>query len=103
MYTAPLGALEQLVVDVEVHLNLGMYGWWLLVPNWATSRFSDHRRLKPNDLQDLRAVVDMADLDVAAGGISSTTEKKSCHQCVILENKTVLHKLVLVISAKLKW
>ena len=51
MYTSMLGALEQKVDDSKTLPYLIIYGWWLLVQNCATRRFSDLRRMRPQDVK----------------------------------------------------
>ena len=38
-----LEAIETLVANTEVPPYLRVYGWWVLLQNWGTLRFSDHR------------------------------------------------------------
>ena len=45
---AILSALEGLVVDTQAAMYLRTFAWWLLLQNWATLRFSDHRGIEPN-------------------------------------------------------
>ena len=45
---AILSALEGLVVDTQAAIYLRTFAWWLLLQNWATLRFSDHRGTEPN-------------------------------------------------------
>ena len=44
---AILSALEGLVVDTQAAIYLRTSAWWLLLQNWATLRFSDHRGIEP--------------------------------------------------------
>ena len=43
VFTAMLVALEHLVVCVQTPRYYRVFSWWLLIQNWATLRFSDHR------------------------------------------------------------
>ena len=45
-----LSLLEQLVMDVTSPMYLRVYSWWMLLQNWATLRFSDHRGLNPSEV-----------------------------------------------------
>ena len=45
-----LSALEGLVVGTEAAIYLRTFAWWLLLQNWATLRFSDHRGIEPNNV-----------------------------------------------------
>ena len=42
--------LEQLVMNETSPIYLRVYSWWMLVQNWATLRFSDHRGLNPGEV-----------------------------------------------------
>ena len=42
--------LEQLVMNETSPMYLRVYSWWMLVQNWATLRFSDHRGLNPSEV-----------------------------------------------------
>ena len=46
-----LAALEELTVDDKALPYYRVYGWWILLQSWGTMRFSDHRGLKPSDVQ----------------------------------------------------
>ena len=47
MLVSMLEALETLVASSDVAPYLRVYGWWVLLQNWGTLRFSDHRGLNP--------------------------------------------------------
>ena len=42
--------LEQLVMNETSPIYLHVCSWWMLVQNWATLRFSDHRGLNPSEV-----------------------------------------------------
>ena len=45
-----LEALERLVLNSDAAPYLRVFAWWVLLQNWATLRFSDHRGLSPSDI-----------------------------------------------------
>ena len=47
MLVSMLEALETLVLCSDDAPYLRVYGWWVLLQNWGTLRFSDHRGLNP--------------------------------------------------------
>ena len=51
MHASMLQGLEGLVCDKRALPYVRLYGWWLLVQNWCTLRFSDHRGVHPSDVQ----------------------------------------------------
>ena len=50
MLATMIAALENIVVDSEAAPYLRIYSWWLLLQNWGTMRFSDHRRIIPSSV-----------------------------------------------------
>ena len=50
MLSPKLFFLEQLVMNETSPMYLRVYSWWMLVQNWATLRFSDHRGLNPGEV-----------------------------------------------------
>ena len=46
-----LAALEELTVDDKSLPYYSVYSRWILLQSWCTMRFSDHRGLKPSDVQ----------------------------------------------------
>ena len=50
MLVTIIEALERCVVSAQVAPYLRVYAWWVLVQNWATLRFSDHRGLDPSSI-----------------------------------------------------
>ena len=46
--TAMIVGLEHLVVCVQTPRYYRAFAWWLLIQNWATLRFSDHRGILPS-------------------------------------------------------
>ena len=51
MFMSMLAALEELTVDDKALPYYRVYAWWILLQSWGTMRFSDHRGLKPSDVQ----------------------------------------------------
>ena len=51
MLIAMLAALERMVADSSQVRFFRLFAWWLLVQNWGTLRFSDHRGLLPSDVE----------------------------------------------------
>ena len=51
MYVSMLKSIELLVVDSNVLPFIRVYSWWVLLQNWGTLRFSDHRGLRPGDVK----------------------------------------------------
>ena len=47
MFVSMLRALEKVVTDLGMLTFVRVYAWWMLVQNWATLRFSDHRGIDP--------------------------------------------------------
>ena len=47
---ASVAALEELVQNTESHQYFRVFGWWLLLQNWATLRFCDHRGILPSSV-----------------------------------------------------
>ena len=45
-----LEALERLVANSVAAPFLRVFAWWVLLQNWATLRFPDHRGLSPSDI-----------------------------------------------------
>ena len=41
-------ALEKVVTDPRILPFLRVYAWWMLMQNWGTLRFSDHRGISPS-------------------------------------------------------
>ena len=41
---------EELVQNTESHQYFRVFGWWLLLQNWATLRFCDHRGILPSSV-----------------------------------------------------
>ena len=54
MFVSMLKALEILVVDPKALPLIRIYSWWILLQNWSTLRFSDHRGLRQGHEQHLR-------------------------------------------------
>ena len=50
MLITMLSALERLVLDSTRPQYFRIFAWWVLIQNWATLRFSDHRGLSPDDI-----------------------------------------------------
>ena len=48
MLITMIAALENLVSEVDTPPYLRVFAWWLLLQNWSTLRFSDHRGLLPS-------------------------------------------------------
>ena len=51
MFMSMLAALEELTVDGKSLPYSRVFAWWILLQSWGTMRFSDHRGLKPSDVQ----------------------------------------------------
>ena len=51
MFMSMLAALEELTVDDKSLPYYRVYAWWILLQSWGAMRFSDHRGLKPSDVQ----------------------------------------------------
>ena len=51
MFFSMIAALEDLTVNATTLPYYRVYAWWILVQSWGTMRFSDHRGLKPSDVQ----------------------------------------------------
>ena len=51
MFMSMLAALEELAVDDKSLPYYRVYAWWILLQSWGMMRFSDHRGLKPSDVQ----------------------------------------------------
>ena len=51
MFMSMLAALEELTVNNKALPYYRVYAWWILLQSWGTMRFSDHRGLKPTDVQ----------------------------------------------------
>ena len=51
MFFSMLAALEDLTVNATTLPYYRVYAWWILVQSWGTMRFSNHRGLKPSDVQ----------------------------------------------------
>ena len=51
MFMSMLAALEELTVDDKALPYYRVYAWWILLQSWGMMRFSDHRGLKPSDVQ----------------------------------------------------
>ena len=49
--TAMLVALEHLVVCAQTPRYYRVFSWWLLIQNWATLGFSDHRGILPSSVK----------------------------------------------------
>ena len=47
-----LTAVESFVVDDTKPAYMRMYAWWVLLQNWCTLRFSDHRGISPRTVQE---------------------------------------------------
>ena len=47
-----LTAVESFVVDETKPAYMRMYAWWVLLQNWCTLRFSDHRGISPRTIQE---------------------------------------------------
>ena len=47
-----LTAVESFVVDETKPAYMRMYAWWVLLQNWCTLRFSDHRGISPRTVQE---------------------------------------------------
>ena len=45
-----LEALERLVTSSDTAVYLRVFAWWILLQNWGTLRFSDHRGLSPSGI-----------------------------------------------------
>ena len=50
MLVSMLSALENVVLCQQVLPFVRVYAWWILVQNWATLRFSDHRGIDPSSV-----------------------------------------------------
>ena len=44
-----LAALEDLIKEPEARVYWKVLDWWLLVQDWCTLRFDDHRGILPSD------------------------------------------------------
>ena len=51
MMISMLTALEILEVDTKALPFVRLNAWWILLQNWGTLRFSDHRGLRPQDVR----------------------------------------------------
>ena len=51
MLVSVLAALEPVVVDQDTPQYLRVFAWWLLLQAWATLRFSDHRGIRPENVE----------------------------------------------------
>ena len=50
MYVTMLRALENVVTDAGLLPFVRVYAWWVLIQNWGTFRFSDHRCIDPSSV-----------------------------------------------------
>ena len=50
MFVEILAAMEVFVMDQSKPKYLRIFGWWVLLQNWGTLRFSDHRGLLPEQI-----------------------------------------------------
>ena len=50
MYVTMLRALENVVADAGLLPFVRVYAWWVLIQNWGTLRFSDHRSIDPSSV-----------------------------------------------------
>ena len=48
MLISMIAALEKVVVDSGAYSYFRVFAWWLLLQNWGTLRFSDHRGIIPS-------------------------------------------------------
>ena len=51
MLTTMLAALEQSVAQLSAQPYLRLFSWWVLLQNWGTLRFSDHRGSPPSEIK----------------------------------------------------
>ena len=51
MCVSMLNSLELMVVDSNVLPFIRVYSWRVLLQNWGTLRFSDHRGVRPPDMK----------------------------------------------------
>ena len=49
--TAVLVAVEHLVVCAQMPRYYRVFAWWLLIQNWATLRFPEHRGILPSSVK----------------------------------------------------
>ena len=89
MFLLMLKALEMLVVDTKALPFISVYSWWILLPNWGTLRFSDHRGLRPQDIKIMSNTLD------ATLSRSKTTGR--CQRCQ--QSSGTCRKLLLCFEA----
>ena len=51
MYVSMLQGLEELVCNQRALPYFRLYGWWILLQNWGTLRFGDHRGILPSEIR----------------------------------------------------
>ena len=51
MYISTLQGLDDLVCNQCASPYFRLYGWWILLQNWCTLRFGDHRGILPSEIR----------------------------------------------------
>ena len=78
MFISMLKSLEACVSDTKSLPFIRIYSWWVLLHNWCTLRFSDHRGLRPQDIK-----ITNNTLDAVLSRSKTTGDDKNVTSCPV--------------------